>query len=133
MGISKLSNGVAWVASGGAFFGGVLVGRLSGAEINVVSENASDMAILATQCAGDIATVSRNYEIDTFPTSELVTLCTDDQKITETTLMKMDAGGVSVETIMVIERPSQQAAGTPEVKSIPAEKAAVIAASFVRE
>lgn len=133
MGISKLSNGVAWVASDGAFFGGVLVGRLNGQEINLVSENASDMAMLTMQCMGDIATVNRNYEVDGFPTSELVTLCTDDQKISETTMMKMNVNGVSVETIMVVERLIEPVEGGPDVVSIPAEKAAMIAASFVSD
>lgn len=134
MGYGDLKGGVMWRAMGGAFLGGVFVGRELGDDIDIVAVNAAELAALTVRCPGDLATVSRNYTVDGLPTSEVVGLCTTAKGTIETTMTKMDVGGVLVETLGVYttragqgEKPAAPA-GSARVTG---QDAAFTAASFV--
>jgi hypothetical protein len=134
MGYGNLKGGVVWRAMGGAFLGGVFVGRQLGEGIDIVADNAADLATLTVRCPGDLATVTRNYDVEGLPTSELVGLCTTAKGTIETTMTKMDAGGVLVETLGVYTTRAGQG-GQPTAPAgggrVTGETAAVTAASFV--
>jgi hypothetical protein len=135
LGYANLTGGVLWRAMGGAFLGGVFVGRKLGEGIDIVADNASDLAVLTVRCPGDLATVSRNYDVDGFPASEVVGLCTTAKGTVETTMTKMDIDGVLVETLGVYTTRAGQGAEAgkpaPEGGRVSGETAAFTAASFV--
>ena len=123
-------DAVYWSSEKDGILGGVQIVPL-GAEQNLRSSDAGDIAFAGAGCAGEVATSTRNLAADEFESREIRALCIEDGQEKETLVTKTLLGQQILYTVLMFSGASQQIEAKPRQEI--SEDVAIQAASFVRE
>lgn len=120
--------GVFWTSASTGIMGGAFLGQ-GAVPVDLRSTDASDLAILAQGCTGDIASASRDAMIPGFIARELRTRCVTEQGSFDKLTTKLLLDGMVLYTVLIFDT---QSGGTPEARQEMSEGVALRAASFVK-
>lgn len=123
-------DAVAWNSPSMGMLGGVVAISSNGLT-DLKETDGADISFLAKDCSGDVATTSRNVSLADYQSRELRSMCVEGSQSTETFLNKTLVGGTVLYTLLVFNQAA--AVNEPQQRQALSEKAAIRAASFIKE
>ena len=124
------SNGVFWSSEQAGIFGGVLTVQTDTEESLKVSD-ANDIAFIGRDCAGDVATASRNLDVPDTDAREIRALCVTDGKTVESLLTKVRVGKEVFYTLLIFNADAKIEG--QEARRTISEGTTLKAVSYIRE
>lgn len=123
-------DAVAWNSPSMGMLGGVVAVSSDGLT-DLKETDGADISFLGKDCNGDVATTSRNVSMADYQSRELRSMCVEGGQSTETFLNKTLVGGTVLYTLLVFNQAAS--VNEPQQRQALSEKAAIRAASFIKE